>query len=215
MTTICITQRPEHLDAAAAIITAAFQTEPITTTTLDLSRPHLKLVYIHIVRQKLTTYARIRHPILVALQHDRVVGVALLHDPHIKPDLAQSLPSQLRLLPMLIALLPTVQIRFFQHFLTVTRPFADLPNPHYTLEALAVHPDYQGQGIGQRLLNAIDQRYGGDAQANGVYLFTANPNTQRLYDMNGAVIRHCTPGRRGRCRRIICSVHRPTSSRQP
>ncbi|MDE5414296.1 GNAT family N-acetyltransferase [Alkalihalobacterium chitinilyticum] len=51
------------------------------------------------------------------------------------------------------------------------------------LEAIAVHPDYQGYGIGKALMEKVHQISESDAM--GTYLFTADKKNQQIYEYLG------------------------------
>lgn len=57
--------------------------------------------------------------------------------------------------------------------------------PNYGVGVIGVHPDYQGQGIGGRLLDAVHARSLAHPTSTGVYLDTENPASKRFYERCG------------------------------
>lgn len=58
--------------------------------------------------------------------------------------------------------------------------------PHYRLEFIAVHADYQGKGYGRVMLDAIHQM--AKSENSGVWLETTNPTNVGLYKHVGYVV---------------------------
>jgi GNAT superfamily N-acetyltransferase len=57
--------------------------------------------------------------------------------------------------------------------------------PNYGVGVIGVHPDYQGQGIGRRLLDAVHARSLAHPTSTGVYLDTENSASKRFYERCG------------------------------
>ena len=60
----------------------------------------------------------------------------------------------------------------------------DIPDDRMMLELIAVRPEYQGHGIGKRLLEAVRSTCV-ERNASGVYLFTSDMKNRLLYERNG------------------------------
>ena len=61
-----------------------------------------------------------------------------------------------------------------------------VPRPHWYLDAIAVKPALQGQGIGGRLLHAVSAR--ADASRLPTVLLTYQPNNRALYRRHGYAV---------------------------
>ncbi len=68
----------------------------------------------------------------------------------------------------------------FDDYDRATAPFGD-PRPHHYLGVLAVDPDFQGQGLGARLVGAFCALADGDPASAGVALDTSNPENLDWY----------------------------------
>ncbi len=67
------------LDEAVDVMLSAFQEEAFTAAWLDLSRPKLRRRYAHAVKLKFKLYLEAGHPILVAVEKGRVIGLQVLN----------------------------------------------------------------------------------------------------------------------------------------
>jgi GNAT superfamily N-acetyltransferase len=61
-----------------------------------------------------------------------------------------------------------------------------VPEPHWTLDAIAVEPDRQGRGIGSALLDAVHARI--DADEMPIALLTYQPRNLPLYQRHGYAV---------------------------
>ena len=60
-----------------------------------------------------------------------------------------------------------------------------LVGAYYVLPALTVHPEFQGCGIGKRLLDAVHAISERDSSVRGVYLYTGDKKNQEMYERAG------------------------------
>jgi GNAT superfamily N-acetyltransferase len=59
------------------------------------------------------------------------------------------------------------------------------PGPYHVLPLLGVHPQYQGQQLGEQLLEALHNWCAEDASSQGVVLDTGNPHYLAFYQRQG------------------------------
>lgn len=60
------------------------------------------------------------------------------------------------------------------------KPPHELPGPHQLLEAIAVHPDHQGCGVGSLLLSAV-HRHAEQNRLVGTYWITGDVKNRDIY----------------------------------
>lgn len=175
--------QPNMLDEAVKVFLSAFQNEAFTVAWLDLSRTRLRSLYSRAVRRKLELYLDAGHPLYSAVEKDRLIGLLVLKTPHIiisRAKIARLLPS---LMPVLVGLIPNF-IRAIPLGLAIKSP-PNLPAAHYTVEALAVDPCFQGKGVGALLLEQAKKVCFADKTASGVYLFTGDEQNRAIYEKKG------------------------------
>ena len=56
---------------------------------------------------------------------------------------------------------------------------------HFHVGIIGVAPDAQGRGVGRLLLSAIHEVSSADGISVGVALDTENPDSRRIYEVNG------------------------------
>ncbi len=170
-------------DEAVNVLLSAFQSEAFTAAWLDLSRERLRRIYARAVRLKFTLYLEAGHPLQVVVEKGRVIGLLVMKSPHVTISKARLFRSLLPLLPRLVGLVPS-----FMRSIPLggaTKPPQGLPENHYTLEAMAVHPLHQGKGIGRLLLEKAKEHGFADKTTSGIYLFTGDEKNVLFYRRYG------------------------------
>ncbi len=168
------------LDEAVDVMLSAFQKEAFTAAWLDLSRPKLRRRYAHAVKLKFRLYLEAGHPILVAVEKGRVIGLLVLNAPGVVVSRKRFVRLLIPLLPRLIWLAPY----FFRAIPLggATKPPGGLPEAYYTLEAMAVDPMHQGKGVGRLLLEKAEElSFASESEAGGIYLFTGDEKNYHIY----------------------------------
>ncbi|MBS3967595.1 MAG: GNAT family N-acetyltransferase [Truepera sp.] len=171
---------------AARLIVDAFQHEAITAYWLNLSGEIARQHYAKLIEAKLRLYLLTGQPLLAAVAGDKVVGVAVIKLKRSAPPIGQTLKIVLPIVPRLLALAPRVRVQALHALslgIAAMKPPASLPKPYQLLEAIAVHPDHQGQGIGSLLLKAVHEL----AKQNELptYLMTGDANNRQIYEHVG------------------------------
>lgn len=97
-------------------------------------------------------------------------------------------------MPQLFTLVPSViravRMGFFQ-----LKPPSSLPKNRCVLEAIAVHPDHQGEGIGSRLLDEVHQLCHRDETTDGICLYTGSEQNVALYKRFGYTLTATVEGK--------------------
>lgn len=176
---------PLVLDAAR-LIAEVFQHEAITTFWLNLSGETARRHYTKLAEAKLRLYLITGQPVLAAMEGGTLVGVAVVKVKRPAPPIWQALKVVLPTVPRLLALVPRFRrqaLRALRLVIAAIQPLDDISKPHQMLEAIAVHPDYQGQRIGSLLLKAVHEQ----AKNNELltYLMTGDARNCAIYEHVG------------------------------
>ena len=114
------------------------------------------------------------------LQHDRLVGVALIAPPQRRLGITESWAWRLR---MLLSTGVRCTQRYLAYYQSV---LACLPSEAvHVLPLLAIHPQHQGQPLGEQLLTAVHNWCAEDEHSDGVVLDTGNPRYLDFYQRQG------------------------------
>ncbi|WP_255191199.1 GNAT family N-acetyltransferase [Natronobeatus ordinarius] len=175
----------ENLPAAARVLAAAFATEAFTVATFDRCTGRIEDALERVVEIRLHAHLEASQPVFVATVNDRVVGVAVVD----RPGFTTSRLRILRLLashPVTVSrLCRRLDWRGSYHVGQTVSPPDVLPPASYTLEAIGVDPDAQGEGVGRALLEAVHELVECDVGASGCYLVTADESNRVLYERFG------------------------------
>ncbi|MBC7093294.1 GNAT family N-acetyltransferase [Candidatus Bipolaricaulota bacterium] len=123
-------------------------------------------------------HLRAGEPLFGVVLGDRVVGVAGV----------SSSPSRLRyfrLLPALVRLVPALRPGAALALLRATRRPPAIPAPALTLDKIAVLPEFQGRGLGRRLMAHVHALCASDPEPAGVYLVTVGEGNRSFYEALG------------------------------
>ncbi len=122
------------------------------------------------------------HRLLAATDGEALAGVAIVKSSSAKTVLCRQLiGAVLPRAPRLVGLLGDMRWRQIWQIKPAMNLSVALPTPYYTLDILAVSPDFQGQGIGRLLLDNIHAQCDADAQAAGIYLYTGDEKNVHIY----------------------------------
>jgi GNAT superfamily N-acetyltransferase len=171
---------------AARLIVEAFRQEAITAYWLNLSGEIARQHYAKLIEAKLRFHLLTDQPLLAVVDHGKLVGVAVVKVERSAPHTGQALQIVLPIIPRLLALAPRVRfqaLRALRPVIEAMKPPSDLPKTYQLLEAIAVHPEYQGQGIGSLLLKAVHEL----ARQNQLpsYLMTGDAKNCAIYEHVG------------------------------
>jgi ribosomal protein S18 acetylase RimI-like enzyme len=136
------------------------------------------------IRQNSSFYGEVmlerEFPILARVHQDQIVGVAFVLEPIEKP-IPTSLAESWQALKASFG--PEASHRFdtFMELVEELRPAV----PHMYLSTIGVEPDFQGQGHGRALIEAVHAMSESDPTSTGVGLDTDNPANVPLYEHLG------------------------------
>lgn len=175
------------IDQAAALVVQAFQEEALTSVWLDFNHKLIRRAYEALIKEKLRTMIQADQPVIAAISEKNVVGIAVVKSPGMKIGLWPRLKGMVRSVPKLIILLPSV-VRALRIGCLQLKPPSSLPENRFSLEAIAVHPDYQGQRIGSRFLDEVHRLSEQAEKADGIYLYTGSDENVALYKRFGYTV---------------------------
>jgi len=167
------------LDQTVKMFLDAFKKEAFTRALLDLSQRQNYDRYCQAVKYKLSLYREAGHHVFLARDEGSIIGTIILRSPHVSASFGLKLRLIAPYLPAIAGLMP----KFMKaaHLASAAKPPENLPKKYYALEGLAVHPDYQGKGVGRLLLEKADQICCEDNSASGIYLLTGDERNKEIY----------------------------------
>ena len=170
---------PAHLPEAAALLSRAFQHDPVIAAILPRVSPETRQEKLAVMfKEILALNARDNDPVGI-IQGEAVLAAAILHRPGTFP---RPLATELGLLWRVIRKVGSLGLGRFIRWSICTAKHHP-PTPHYYLETLGVEPTLQGQGLGSTMLQAIAAQL--DASGTECLLETANPKNVVLYERFG------------------------------
>lgn len=185
---LSITKLTSDLSSEAAeVLAEAYLKEPIISTLLDLSDLITKRTYIRIHKVWLDAYIKAQQPLFVATIRGQVIGLAVVKESGFNLSFGQIISS---ILPKIALLAILGKAKFLQMFrlrraLEVPK---NIPKSCYTLEVIAVHPVWQGKGVGRSLLEEIHRICGTEKKFSTIYLYAGSRENRDFYEHFG----YCT-----------------------
>lgn len=170
----------ENRADAVGVLAEAFADETFIRTSFD-GRIGFEDALEGLIEVHLRAHLAADQPGFVATVDDCVVGVAVVDRPGYSPSWRELLRSFAARPGTIRRLLAHLDWRGCYHVLRTVTPPETLPSGYYTLEAIGVDPDAQGQGVGRALLEAVHDLVESDPGTPGCYLVTADEPNWRLY----------------------------------
>jgi GNAT superfamily N-acetyltransferase len=174
----------DSLGEFAAIMVDAFATEGINAYAFDFSRGGTLRARRRAARVELLAYFESGDHVLVARLDGRIVAGAIVGRNTRQPFRRRLWHTVCWILAAL-PLLPAVRwgrLRAVKRATSLSEPIV---GAHYTLVAVAVHPNFQGRGIGHALLRRVHAFSENNPEALGVYLYTGDSKNRMLYEREG------------------------------
>jgi len=185
----------EQLKTAAALIADSFRQEGFTRNTLNLSTPARQKRFADVGALRLSLGQASGQQLLAATKGETLAGVAIVKPPMVKAVPWYKLAGAIvRRAPRLLGMIGDVRWRQGLRIKAAMKPPATLPTSYYTLDILGVAPDFQGQGVGRRLLEHIHVHCDQDEQAAGIYLYTGDEKNTHIYRRFGYEVVEVTQG---------------------
>jgi len=175
---------PELKERAVTVLLEAFKAEEITSYQIDMGRPSSLRRAGILDGIFLQLYLESGRPLLAALDNGQLAGVGVIRDPRIPISKRRATSLFIPNLPQIAALYAPRLVRSLR-LLAATRPPKGLIKPYFTFEALGVHPDHQGKGVGMALMRKAQARVNENPEISGIYLITGSEKNQGFYESLG------------------------------
>jgi GNAT superfamily N-acetyltransferase len=165
---------------ARSLLYHAYRHEPTYGWLLDSQRPGYERRLRVVIREWLRQHFYLQLPAIGLLVEDRLVGLALIVPPLRRLGVADSWAWRLRMI-LGTGLRCTRRYLDYQAALAGVLPSAQV----HVLPLLGVHPQFQGQHYGERLLQAVHDWCADDKGTQGVVLDTGNAHYLDFYQRQG------------------------------
>jgi shikimate kinase len=162
--------------AAAAVVIAAFERDPVTRYVLSGDRPGYERRLRAFVAAGLDLHLSLQQPIIGVADQETLVGVALLTEPEARL-------TTRRLLAWFGRIAATAGPGTLRRFIHQERErqYFKPASRHHILSSIGVLPEYQGRGYGGVLLAAVHELAHAHPSSTGVVLDTSNGRSVALY----------------------------------
>ncbi len=178
------TLEEEKIDRCAEIIAEAFEREGATSYLFDFNKKNTREYYLRQTRNLVRQHLEKGDFFLMALKGEEVAGIAVINKNERLP-FSQKIRSAFVQVFSIIPMLIQINLKRALSSRNAFRLSRELPPNFYTLFALAVHPHYQGQGIGKMLLTRAVEVTQEAPHVPGIYLYTADQKNRVIYESFG------------------------------
>ncbi|WP_137885707.1 N-acetyltransferase [Pseudomonas sp. 2FE] len=165
---------------ARSLLYHAYRHEPTFGYLFESERPGFDQRVRATMRELVQQHFAEELPAIGLLINDRLVALALIAPPQRRLDITESWGWRLRML-LTTGLRCTKRYLEYHHAVLACLP----PGPYHVLPLLGVHPEFQGQHLGEQLLEALHNWCAEDTGSQGVVLDTGNPRYLEFYQRQG------------------------------
>lgn len=165
---------------ARSLLYHAYRHDPTFAYLFEADRPGYDQRVRATVRELVQQHFAEDLPAIGLLIDDRLIGMALIAPPQRRMDITESWGWRMR---MLLSTGFRCTKRYLEYHEAVITSLP--PGPYHVLPLLGVHPQYQGQQLGEQLLEALHNWCAEDASSQGVVLDTGNPHYLAFYQRQG------------------------------
>jgi GNAT superfamily N-acetyltransferase len=165
---------------ARSLLYHAYRHDPTFAYLFEAERPGYDQRVRATVRELVQQHFVEDLPAIGLLIDDRLIGMALIAPPQRRMDITESWSWRMR---MLLSTGFRCTKRYLEYHEAVITSLP--PGPYHVLPLLGVHPQYQGQQLGEQLLEALHNWCAEDASSQGVVLDTGNPHYLAFYQRQG------------------------------
>ncbi|HZX52812.1 GNAT family N-acetyltransferase [Pseudomonas sp. XK-1] len=165
---------------ARSLLYHAYRHDPTFAYLFEADRPGYDQRVRATVRELVQQHFSEDLPAIGLLIDDRLIGMALIAPPQRRMDITESWNWRMR---MLLTTGFRCTKRYLEYHDAVIACLP--PGPYHVLPLLGVHPQYQGQHLGEQLLEALHNWCAEDTGSQGVVLDTGNSHYLDFYKRQG------------------------------
>ncbi|MBH2036964.1 MAG: GNAT family N-acetyltransferase [Pseudomonadales bacterium] len=165
-----------YVREARSLLYHAYRHEPTFSYLLESERAGFDQRVRATVRELVNQHFAEEQPAIGLLVDDRLVGIALIAPPQRRLGITESWSWRMRMLL-------TAGFRCTRRYLDYHEAVQAClpPGPFHMLPLLGIHPEFQGQHLGEQLLQALHNWCAEDDSSQGVVLDTGNPHYLEFY----------------------------------
>lgn len=165
---------------ARSLLYQAYRHDPTFAYLFESERSGYDQRVRAVVRELVQQHFAEDLPAIGLLHEDRLVGMAMIQPPQQRFALHEGWAWRMRML-LSIGFSCTKRYLDYQEAVRSCMP----PGNYHVLPLLCVHPQFQGQGLGEQLLQALYSWCAEDASSSGVVVDTGNPHYLEFYRRQG------------------------------
>lgn len=165
---------------ARSLLYHAYRHDPTFAYLLEAERPGYDQRVRATVRELVQQHFSEDLPAIGLLIDDRLIGMALIAPPQRRMDITESWGWRMR---MLLTTGFRCTKRYLEYHDAVIACLP--PGAYHVLPLLGIHPQYQGQRLGEQLLEALHNWCAEDPSSQGVVLDTGNAHYLAFYKRQG------------------------------
>lgn len=167
------------------IVTTSFTSEAITSFLFNLNKHHALETLYRFNLLKIKEFYKKDYLLFGASKDQQIVGAVV-----IKKGGGITFLDKLKIyfpdiLTLIIPMISIINLKRVIRISKYIKPPSSIKKPYYTVEAIGVSPEHQGQGIGTMLLNKVNEVAENNSKITGIYLFTGDKKNQILYEKFG------------------------------
>jgi len=168
------------LNEAKAVLFQAYRHEPTFEYLFDAGKPGYEQRVRATIRELINLYLELDQDALGLLQDETLVGVAFIGSPALRLDLPRRLNWRFR---MILTAGWSSTRRYIDYHRQIARLLPE--GQFHQLPLMAIQPKYQGQGLGRKLIQAVEKVCGTDPHTSGLVLDTGNSRYLDFYHSLG------------------------------
>ena len=169
-----------YVREARSLLYHAYRHDPTFAYLFEAERPGYDQRVRATVRELVLQHFNEELPAIGLLIDDRLIGMALIAPPRRRLDITESWGWRMR---MLLTAGFRCTRRYLEYHAAVLACLP--PGSYHVLPLLGVHPEFQGQHLGEQLLEALHNWCAADTGSQGVVLDTGNTRYLDFYKRQG------------------------------
>ncbi len=167
---------------ARSILYHSYRHEPLYQHLLNAQKPGYKQRVRATMREAMRLHFARNETVLgvVDTEKDRLLGLAFLTGPEGRIDISDQFMWRLK---MFLTAGYEATSRYIRYFQSVQDALPE--EPHRMLTLIGIHPDFQKQGLGRKIMESIHDIADKDSNSSGIFLDTGNSRYLYFYESLG------------------------------